>query len=85
MHDGIYRAILMVMVATVMFGALLAIAGETVLARPDISRLGVYTALVGAAIYVVFRWLGAREAARRRDSDDPDDGPDDGGRDSRDP
>ncbi len=63
--DGIYRAILWVMVATVLLGAFLAIAGETVLHDPDISLFGALVALIGGAIYAVFRVLGAREAKRR--------------------
>ncbi|MEE8506604.1 MAG: hypothetical protein V3S40_10355 [Kiloniellales bacterium] len=63
--DGIYRAILWVMMATVLLGAFLAIAGETVLHDPDISLFGAIVALIGGAIYVAFRVLGAREAKRR--------------------
>ena len=63
--DGIYRTILWVMVATVLLGAFLAIAGETVLHDPDISLFGAIVALIGGAIYAVFRVLGARETKRR--------------------
>ncbi|MEE8559846.1 MAG: hypothetical protein V3S88_03955 [Alphaproteobacteria bacterium] len=63
--DGIYRAILWVMVATVLLGTFLAIAGETVLHNPDISLFGAIVALIGGAIYAAFRVLGAREAKRR--------------------
>ena len=63
--DGIYRTILWVMVATVLLGTFLAIAGETVLHDPDISLFGAIVALIGGLIYAVFRVLGAREAKRR--------------------
>ncbi len=64
--DGIYRAILWAMVLTVVAGAVLAILGETVLHDPAMVRLGAWIAFVAAAIYAVFRWLGAREGRRRR-------------------
>ncbi len=60
--NGIYRLILWVMVATVVCGAVLAIAGETLAQDPALSRLGIGMALIGGAIYAFFRWLGIREA-----------------------
>lgn len=63
--EGIYRTILWVLVGTVVAGAVLSIAGETVLNNPGLSRLGAGIALVGGAIYAFFRWLGRREARRR--------------------
>ena len=71
--DGIYRLILWLMVATVVCGALLAIAGETLLQDQALSRLGTGMALIGGAIYVVFRWLGIREARRKRTPDSTSD------------
>lgn len=65
--DGIYRAILRVMVATVVFGAILAIVGETLVQDPALGRLGLATAGIGAVIYAFFRILGARAARRRQD------------------
>jgi hypothetical protein len=74
--DGIYHAILLVMVATVVLGAVLAIGGETILHDPGVSRLGTVMALLGAAIYAAFRVLGAREPKRRdRRERTGDDGP----------
>jgi uncharacterized protein YjeT (DUF2065 family) len=70
--DGIYRTILWVMVVTVVLGALLAIVGETQLQDPALRRLGMATAVIGAAIYAFFRVLGAREARRRRDRSESD-------------
>ncbi|MFQ5775966.1 MAG: hypothetical protein ACE5GS_15705 [Kiloniellaceae bacterium] len=63
--DGIYRTILWVTAGTVVAGAGLAIAGETVFQDAALSRLGAIVALVGGAVYGFFRWLGAREAKRR--------------------
>jgi hypothetical protein len=59
------------MVGTVMVGAFVAIAGETVYRDPELSRLGVIIAFIAAGIYAFFRVLGVREARRRaRDADD---------------
>ena len=73
-RDGIYRAILAVLAATVAAGALIAIAGETVYHDPVLARAGTGLALVAGAIYAFFRILGAREARRRNahDADDDD-------------
>lgn len=68
--EGIYRTILWVMVATVVVGAVMAIAGETVYRDPAMSRVGTGAALIGAAIYALFRYLGAREAKRRAGEDE---------------
>jgi len=64
-QDSIYRAILKVLVASVVAGALLTLAGELVYHDPGIARAGAYIALVCGAIYFVFRWLGRREMRRR--------------------
>ncbi len=69
--DGIYRTILWVLVIDIVAGVLLAILGETLLNSPTLNQLGAALALVGAALYVVFRILGAREARRRSGEDDP--------------
>jgi hypothetical protein len=85
-RDGIYRAILWVLVGSVMFGALLAIAGETLYQNPDLSRFGGLVVFVAGGIYAVFRWLGWREAKRQaggqgraaRRGSEPDSGQDSG-------
>ena len=69
-RDGIYRTILWVLVIDIVAGALLAIAGETLFHNPALSQLGTALALIGAALYVVFRVLGAREARRQADRQD---------------
>ncbi len=63
--DGIYRAILVVLVLSVVAGAAITLAGQFVWQRADIGELGAWIALVSGAIYLVFRCLGAREARRR--------------------
>ncbi len=66
--NGIYRLILWLMVVTVIFGAILAIASETLAQSPALSRLGTGIALVGGIIYAFFRWLGHREARRQENA-----------------
>ena len=71
-RDGIYTAILWVLVCSIVAAALLTIAGERVFGRPDISDFGFYMALLCAALYVFFRVLGRRfdePSDRDRDRD----------------
>lgn len=72
-QDGIYRAILWAMVLTVVAGAIFAILGETIAHSQAMVRVGAGAALVAAAIYAFFRWLGIRES--RRHGPGEDDGP----------
>ncbi len=77
--DGIYRAILMVLVFSVMAGALLALAGELLWHNPALSQAGTWMAVVTGALYFVFRLLGAREARKRaREQEEDGGGPPDG-------
>ncbi len=64
--DGIYRLVLWLLVATVVCGAVLAVAAEALTQDPALSRLGTAMAVIGGLIYAFFRWLGAREARRRQ-------------------
>lgn len=68
-RDGIYRAILWVLVLTVVAGALFAILGETAAQDPVMVRVGAGVALVAGVIYAFFRRLGAKERKRRGDAD----------------
>ncbi len=68
--DGIYRAILLVMVLTVIFGAFVTLAGYYYFQSAAISRFGVGVVMVGGLIYLVFRLLGRREARRRATRDE---------------
>ena len=79
--DGIYRMILTTLVASVIVGALVALAGEMVWHDKGISHLGAWIALICGGLYFVFRFLGRREMRRRSErggrppggSDDPAD------------
>jgi len=64
-QDGIYRAILWTMAATVVAGAIFAILGETIAQNPIMVRVGTGVAVVAGAIYGFFRWLGTKENRRR--------------------
>ena len=77
--DGIYRMILMVLVGSVMVGAVIALAGELVYHNEALSHAGAWIAIVSGGIYFVFRLLGRREAERRARLDQQDrdrEGPD---------
>ncbi len=69
-QDGIYRTILLVLVIDIVAGALLAVAGESLFQRPELSTLGTALALIGAALYVFFRLLGARQAKREAEENE---------------
>ena len=64
-EDGIFRAILLVLVITVIAGAVATLVGEYVLHSEALVRVGTGAVLIGGAVYFVFRWLGRREARRR--------------------
>jgi 1,4-dihydroxy-2-naphthoate octaprenyltransferase len=68
-REGIYRAILWVLVLTVVAGAVLAILGATAAQDPVMVRVGAGVALVAGVIYAFFRRLGAKQTRRRGDSD----------------
>jgi hypothetical protein len=59
-RDGIYTAILWVLVLSVVVGAVLTVAGEQIFGRREVSDFGFYMALLCAALYVFFRLLGRR-------------------------
>ena len=74
-QDGIYRAILMVLVASVLLGGAVALAGELVYRDRGIAHAGAWMALICGGLYFFFRLLGKREMRRRaqqsrRDGDD---------------
>jgi len=63
-RDGIYRAVLMVMTASVVGGALLALFGDYYFHSEAMKTVGVGVVIVSGAIYFFFRFLG-RQAAKR--------------------
>ena len=66
-RDGIYRAIISLMLANVFVGGLLIVLGEAYFNKPEVTQFGFLLGLAGAVFYLVFRWLAAR-AARRNSS-----------------
>ena len=71
-RDGIYRAILWILVLTVLAGAIFAILGETLAHDPVMVRVGAAVALFAGAIYAFFRRLGAKQGEGREAPDDPE-------------
>ena len=63
--DGIYRSILLVLVITILAGALFALAGEYIMASEAAKTVGVGVVLIAGALYFFFRLLGRREARRQ--------------------
>ncbi len=64
-QDGIFRAIQIVLIATVVAGALLTISAEEVFGDPALSYVGTGAAVIAGAIYFFFRYLARREAKKR--------------------
>lgn len=62
--DPIYRIILWVLVADVVIGAGLVLAGEFVWPSAVLRYTGAGLAVVAGLIYLFFRWLGRREGGR---------------------
>ena len=63
--DGIYRAILIVLVASLLLGAAVALAGDLLWHSPGLSQAGTWLALASGGAYLFFRILGAREVRKR--------------------
>lgn len=63
-HDGIYRAIIALMLANLFVGGLLIILGEAYFKNPQVTQFGFILGLVGAVFYLLFRWLAERAAKR---------------------
>jgi len=71
-QEPIYRAILAVLVASVLAGAVLTVAGEALFGSPALASAGFGMAVVCGVLYWVFRLLG-RRAARRAAGKDRED------------
>jgi hypothetical protein len=65
--DGIYRAILIVLVVSLLAGVAITLVGEYMLRSQPVSQAGAWLAIVSGAIYFFFRWIGRRETRRRAD------------------
>lgn len=77
-EEPIWRWILIVLLAATILATLLAFAADSLWQRPLLAEAAGWSAIVTAAAYLFFRWLGAREAARRADGERGGDGRDDG-------
>ncbi len=64
-EDGIYRAILIVLVISVMAGVAAVLAGSYLFHSTAMEQAGTGLTLICGALYFVFRWLGRREMRRR--------------------
>ena len=72
-REPIYRAILMVLVASVLVGAVTTLTGETLFGSRALASAGLGMAVVCGVLYWVFRLLGraaARNSGRRPGKDD---------------
>ena len=78
LDDGLYRAILAVLAATVFGGAVLALAGEIYFDNTAMKHVGVGVVLTAGLVYFFFRLLGRRAARRRENSTSDGDRGDDG-------
>ena len=67
--DGLFRAILLVLVVSAMIGAAIMLAGEYYLQSQEAVRLGTGIAITCGALYFFFRLLGKREMRRRKNRD----------------
>ena len=76
--DRIYRTILIVLVVSLLAGAVLALAGDLVWHSPGLSQAGVWLVVASGGAYVFFRVLGAREARKRSRAAEPTPESDDG-------
>jgi hypothetical protein len=63
--DRIYRTILIVLVVSLLVGAVLAVAGDLLWHSPGLSQAGTWLVIASGGAYVFFRVLGAREARKR--------------------
>jgi hypothetical protein len=66
--DGIFRAILLVLVVSAIAGAGLMLTGEYLFRSPAMVTVGTGAALTCGLLYFFFRLLGKREMRRRNES-----------------
>ncbi len=63
--DRLYRAILLVLLISLLAGVGTAVAGQVILRSAAAAAAGAWLAVVSGIVYCFFRWLGRREARRR--------------------
>ena len=71
-EDGLYRAVIAVLVGSVMLGAVLTLTGETLFGSRPLANVGLGMAVIAGIAYWGLR-LKARAAARRRSEGTTDD------------
>lgn len=64
-EDRIYRTILLVLVVSLLTGAVFALAGDLLWHNPALSQAGTWLVVASGAAYFFFRVLGVREARKR--------------------
>ena len=72
-REPVYRAILMVLVASVLVGAIVTLTGETLFGSRALASAGLGMAVICGVLYWVFR-LHGRRAAQRAGRSDREDG-----------
>ena len=82
--DRIYRTILVVLVVSLLIGAVLALAGDLLRQSPGLSQAGTWLVIASGVAYAIFRILGARlrasEAEASPESPESPESGDDAGR-----
>ena len=77
--EPIFRWILYVLVGSTVVATFIAIGADQAWGLPVLARVAGWSAIVTGLLYLVFRWLGAREmtrrAAREATRQDSDPGP----------
>ena len=63
--EPVFRWILYVLVGSTVVATFIAIGADQAWGLPVLSRVAGWSAIVTAGLYLVFRWLGAREMAKR--------------------
>ncbi len=63
--EPIFRWILYVLVGSTVMATFIAIGADYAWGQPLLARVAGWSAITTGLLYLVFRWLGAREAAKR--------------------
>lgn len=69
-RDAIFTSIMWIMIANVLAGAVMVIAGETMNLSPAVGQVGLGLVVICGGLYFFFRWFQRKEARRRQDQSD---------------